>query len=92
MSDYKQYEKDFRTKLKHFTFSLVERGSVVRITEWRKGVSFSINLDLEGAYWIREVLNDVLRQEPVEEFKRFYRAHNYRVILESSRNSAGRYV
>ena len=89
--EYKHFEQEFRTKFKIFSFSLVERGSV-RITECRKTSSFSISLDLGGVAWISGVLNSVLRKEPIEEFQQFYRAHNYRVIIESSRNSAGRYI
>ena len=80
--EYKHFEKEFRTKFKLFTFFPIERGNVVRIIEWRKTTSFSINLDLGGAAWISDVVNNVLRQEPMEEFKRFYRAHNYSVHID----------
>ena len=80
--EHKHFKKEFRTKFKLFP----------RITEWRKTTSFLINLDVGGAAWIRDAVNSVLRQEPVEELKRFYRAHNYRVIIESSRNSARRFM
>ena len=88
--EYKHFNKEFRTRYKLFSFSFVERASVVRITEWRKIATFSFNLDLGGA--TRDVVNSILRQNLAEEFKRFYRTHNYRVILESSRNSAERFM
>ena len=84
--EYKHFEKGYRTKYKLFSFSLVGRGSVVRITKLKKTATFSINLDLGGAAWFSDAVNSVLRQNLVEEFKRFYRTHNYRVIIESSRN------
>ena len=90
--EYKHFEKEFRTKYKVFSFSLVDRGSVVRIIEWRKTVSSSIKLDFGGIAWLREAITSILRQNPAVEFKRFYRTHNYRVILESSRNNAGRFM
>ena len=90
--DYKHFEKEFRTKHKVFYFSLVGRGSVIKINEWRKTVTFSFKLDLGGADWLREAISSILRQKPEAEFKRFYRTHNYRVILESARNSAGRFM
>ena len=88
-SDYKHFEKEFRTKFKVFSFSLVERGSVVRIVEWRKNNYFSIKLDLEGVDWLRKFVHNILRLNLGEDFKRFYRTHNYRLILESARNSEG---
>ena len=91
-SDYKHFEKEFRTKFKLFSFSLVDRGSVIRITEWRKTACFSINLDLGGAAWLRDAVKSVLRQNSGEEFKRFYRNHSYSLIIQSSRNSAGRFM
>ena len=91
-ADYKHFEKEFRTKYKVFYFSLVDRGSVVKITEWRKTMTFSIKLDLRGIDWLREAVYNILRQNPEDEFKRFYRTHNYRVILETTRNRAGRFM
>ena len=91
-SDYKHFEKEFRTKHKVFYFSLVDRGSVIKISEWRKKVSFSMKLDLGGADWIRKVVSSTLRQNSAADFKRFYRNHNYRLILESCTNSAGRFM
>ena len=91
-SDYKHFEKEFRTKYKVFYCSLVDRGSVVKITEWRKTMTFSIKLDIGGVDWLREAVYNILSQNPAEEFKRFYRTHNYIVILESARNSAGRFM
>ena len=92
LAHYKHFEKEFRTKHKVFYFSLVDRGSVIKITEWRKNVTFSLKLDLGGAAWVREIVCSILRQNPADEFKRFYRNHNYRLILESARNSAGRFM
>ena len=79
-AEYKHFEKEFRTKHKVFYFSLVERGSVIKISEWRKNVTFSMELDLGGGAWIREVISNILRQNPADEFKRFYKNHNYRLI------------
>ena len=90
--EYKHFEKEFRTKFKLFSFSLVGRGSVVRIIERRKTETFSINLDLGGAAWLSDAIKSILQQNKGEEFKRLFRAHDYRVILESSRNSAGRFM
>ena len=70
-SKYKHFNREFRTKFKLFTFSLVERGSVVKITEWRNTTSFSVNLDLGGVAWIKDVLISVMRQEPIEDFNGF---------------------
>ena len=91
-SDYKHFEKEFRTKFKLFSFSLIDRGGVIKITERRKNASFSINLDFGGAAWLSDTINSVLSQNSVEEFKRFYRNHSYRLAIESSRNSAGRFM
>ena len=91
-SEYKHFEKEFITKFKVFSFSLVDRGSVIKITEWRKNTGFSINLDLGGAELLRDAVKSVLRQNSGEEFKRFYRNHNYSLIIQSSRNTAGRFM
>ena len=91
-SDYKHFEKEFKTKFKVFSFSLVDRGSVIRIVEWRRNVKYSFTLDLGGSDWLRESVHNVLRFNPEEDFKRFYRTHNYRLILESARNKAGKFL
>ena len=90
--DYKHFDKEFRTKFKVFSFSLLERGSVIRITEWRKTVNYSIKVDLGGADWIRDSVHSILKINQVDEFKRFYRTHNYRLILECERNRAGKFL
>ena len=91
-SDYKHFEKEFRTKLKVFSFSLVDKGSVIKIVEWRRNVNFSFKLDLGGADWLRKSVHNILRLNPGEDFKRFYKTHTYRLILESARNRAGRFL
>ena len=91
-SDYKHFNKEFRTKFKTFSFSLVDRGSVIRITEWRKTGHYSIKVDLGGADWNREFVHSILKINQVDEFKWFYRTHNYRLILECERNRAGRFL
>ena len=91
-SDFNHFEKEFRTKFKVFSFSLVDRGSVVKITERRKHVNYSIKLDLGGIDWLRQSVHNILTFNPGEDFKRFYKSHNYRLILESARNSAGRFL
>ena len=90
-SDYKHFEKEFRTRFKPFSFSLVDRGSAIKINEWTKNATYSIKLDLDGADWLRESVHNILRINPVGDFRRFYRSHNYRLILESARNGAGRF-
>ena len=90
--EYKYFEKEFRIKFKLFSFSLVGRGSVFRITKRRKRAVFSINLDFGRAAWLNDALKCILKQNLGEEFKQFFRAHDYRVIIESSTNRAGRFL
>ena len=91
-SDYKHFEKEFRTSFKVFSFSLVDRGSAVKINERTKNATYSVKLDLGGANWLRESVHNILRINQVEDFRRFYRTHNYRLILECARNGAGRFL
>ena len=90
-SNYKHFEKELERNSNYF-LSLLDSGSVIKITEIRKNVSFSINLDLGGAAWLSNTIISVLRQNPMEEFKHFYRNHNYILAIKSSRNSAGRFM
>ena len=91
-SDYKHFEKEFKTKFKVFSFSMVDRGSVIKIVEWRKNVNYTVRLDLGGADWLRVSVHNILRLNPGEDFRQFYRTHNYRLILESARNTTGRFL
>ena len=82
---------DFKTKFKTFIFTLDESGSFIRIEERNKINSYDVEVDL-GGDWLSRTVEEAVRSGKDGTFRRIFRGRNYQLVVDSSKNKAGRFL